>query len=60
MQGVEQSMVMENPVYDAGTQNGDDERELQNPIYGMRLLEEESVDGTYGNPHFDVMYSSIV
>lgn len=35
----------------------DTERDLDNPIYGLE--EDNTVDGAYETPHFDITYSSI-
>ena len=59
------STTMDNPVYDLGQPSRlqEDERELDNPIYGQTTEDDSTAEGTYDTPgdtnHFDAVYSVI-
>ena len=52
--------MLDNPAYGIlETKSTDDERELDNPIYGAPDEIESPVDERYEAPNFDIVYSSV-
>ena len=56
----ERTTVLDNLAYGVlETKSMDDERELDNPIYGAPDEIESPVDERYEAPNFDIVYSSM-
>ena len=54
------SPTTDNPVYDLGHPSGEeDERELDNPIYGLPMEGDSTYDMPGDTNHFDAVYSTI-